>query len=75
MPVLLLLVWVDQMASHLKGHFTHAYHFAEETVEFATAMTVWSMFYRKKTLERPLQKVIDPINTFFEYDTIVFREF
>jgi hypothetical protein len=63
------------MESHLQGHFTHAYHFADETVEFATAMTVWSMFYRKKTLARPLKAVIEPINTFFERETIVFREF
>jgi hypothetical protein len=64
----------DKLKPLLKHHFTHAYYFAGRTVSFATTMTVWSMFYRKKTLERPIRAVVDPINHFFGRDTIVFEE-
>jgi hypothetical protein len=40
----------------------------------ATAMTTWSMFYRKKTLGRPLKAVVEPINSFVGRETIVFQE-
>lgn len=63
-----------RLRPHLKGHFTHVYHFADEKIGFATAMTVWSMFYRKKSLARPIRAVVKRINEFFERDTIVFRE-
>ncbi len=59
----------------LSGHFTHAYYFAIKKVTFSTAMTVWSMFYRKKTLDKPLKAVVDPINKFFGRETIAFDEF
>lgn len=65
---------IERLTPMLKGHFTHAYHFAHRRVGFATAMTVWSMFYRKKTLDRPLKAVVDPINDFFGAERIVFRE-
>jgi hypothetical protein len=65
----------QQLQPLLSGHFTHAYYFAIKKITFATAMTVWSMFYRKKTLDRPLKAVVDPINDFFGSETIAFDEF
>jgi hypothetical protein len=61
------------MRPFLIDHFTHAYYFVDTTISFATAITVWSMFYRKKTLEKPLAAVVEPINTFFEAPTIAFK--
>jgi len=58
------------MVSSLEGHFTGIYYFYEEKVGFATAMTVWSMFYRKKKLSKPAKKIIKSINEFFGQDTI-----
>lgn len=57
----------------LKGHFTGIYHFVDEEITFATAMTVWSMFYRRKTIARPALKVVEPINNFFGQDVIIYR--
>lgn len=65
---------LNKLAPLLKGHFTHAYHFADDKVSFATATTTWAMFYRKKTLNRPLRAIVDPINEFFGRETIAFRE-
>ncbi|WP_162800717.1 hypothetical protein [Acidibrevibacterium fodinaquatile] len=58
------------MKTDLKGHFTGAYHFSEEKISFATAMTVWAMFYRRKTLERPHAAVVKAINDFFGKEVI-----
>lgn len=57
----------------LKGHFTGLYHFNDERIPFATATTVWSMFYRKKTIERPALKVVESINAFFGEEVITYR--
>lgn len=65
---------IGRLKPLLKGHFTHAYYFAAKKISFATAMTVWSMFYRKKSLEQPLKAVVDPINRFFGTETIAFDE-
>jgi hypothetical protein len=64
----------DALRPLLIGHFTGAYHFRPNKITFATAMTVWSMFYRKKTIERPLKAVVDPINDFFEREVITYRD-
>jgi len=61
------------LSKRLKNHFTGIYHFQKTKVEFATAMTVWSMFYRKKSIDRPAGRVVDPINEFFGEDVIVYR--
>lgn len=58
------------MKGHLKGHFTGIYLFKKKKIEFATAMTVWSMFYRKKTIERPAMKIVASINEFFGEEVI-----
>ena len=65
----------DSLQPHLQGHFTGGYHFVDESVSFATAITVWAMFYRRKTVERPLRAVVKPINDFFGKDTIVYHDF
>ena len=63
------------MRSHLKGHFTGCYFFPEKAISFASSMTVWAMFYRRKTVEKPAKAIVDAVNTYFgreviEYDTI-----
>lgn len=37
-------------------------------------MTVWSMFYMRKTIERPALRVVDSINAFFRRPVIRYRE-
>ena len=59
----------------LSNHFTGAYHFHEKKIGFAKAMTVWAMFYHRKIIDRPLIKVVEPINEFFGDDVIVYRSF
>jgi hypothetical protein len=58
----------------LKGHFTGVYYFNRQEIEFATAMTVWSMFYRKKSLTRPARKIVGSINAFFGQDVLAYRD-
>ena len=61
--------------SALQGYFTGAYHFALEEIDFATSMATWVMFYNKKTLSKPHQKIVDDINTFFDKKVISFRTY
>ena len=56
----------------LRGHFTGIYHFRNPTIGFATAMTVWSMFYQRKTIDRPAKAVVDRINDFFEDNVLAY---
>jgi hypothetical protein len=60
----------EAMKGGLNGHFTGAYFFHETNIAFATAMTVWAMFYRKKNLSKPAKAIVESINTFFGDDTI-----
>jgi len=53
----------------LKGHFTGAYYFVKETIRFATAMTVWSMFYLHRIEVVPARRV-EKINTFLGEEVI-----
>lgn len=62
----------EKLRRHLKGHFTGVYYFNPEEITFATAMTVWSMFYRKKTIQRPAKAIAQAINDFFGEETIVY---
>jgi hypothetical protein len=57
----------------LRGHFSGVYTFCEDEIGFATAMTVWSMFYRKKTISRPAGRVVEPINSFFARDVLQYH--
>jgi len=54
------------MAAHLQGFFTIMYYFHEESIEFSESVTVWSMFYLKKNLSDPHEKIGEYINDFFE---------
>jgi hypothetical protein len=56
-----------------KGHFTGFYYFESEVIDFATAMTVWSMFYRKKSIKKPASAVVEVINKFFDEKVIVYN--
>jgi hypothetical protein len=56
----------------LVKHFTGFYYFEPTKIGFATAMTVWSMFYLKKSIEKPAAAVAKAINKFFEDDVLVY---
>jgi hypothetical protein len=53
------------LAPLLKGHFTGCYYFGPEEIGFSDAMTTWAMFYKRKTIKRPHQAVVERIDTFF----------
>ena len=53
------------MGRELKRHFTAVYYLTEPEVGFDTSMVVWSMFYYRKGLRRPLEAVKDRISSFF----------
>lgn len=63
----------EAMKFSLTGHFTMAYYFPNNTINFSTALTVWSMFYNQKTLDKPLGKIAKSINNFIGPDTIAFE--
>ncbi len=56
-------------------YFTGVYYFRPTTIGFDTSLTVWSMFYLKKTLDRPECKIVESINGFLEDDVLGFRRF
>lgn len=58
-----------------KKYFTGAYHFNPITIPFSQAITVWSMFYLNKKLNKPHSKIVEAINTFFGEKILVFREY
>lgn len=59
-----------ELKAHLKGYFTGIYHFHKDKVPFAQAFAVWTMFFLKKDIKNPHEKIRLRINTFFETDTI-----
>jgi hypothetical protein len=57
---------LEKMRKSLKGHFTGCYYFRQpDEIKFAQAMTVWAMFYHRKTIERPHHSILKRINNFF----------
>jgi hypothetical protein len=64
---------VNAMELGLAGHFSGIYYFDKVKIGFATAMTVWSMFYRRKTIQQPTRAVVESINLFFGEDTLRYR--
>jgi hypothetical protein len=60
------------MRSALKGHFTGVYYFDAKTISFVTSMTVWAMFYRRKTVEKPAKKIVEAINSYFDRNVIAY---
>lgn len=61
------------MKDELTGYFTGVYYFEETSVGFATAITVWAMFYARKDLKIPHLKIVNDVNTFFGSRVLVFR--
>ena len=62
-----------EMYDRLVGRFSAVYHFDEDKIKFYKAMTVWSMFYCRKTLDRPHQAIVDSVNEFFGSEVLVFK--
>ena len=62
-----------RMSSKLKGYFTATYFFHKDDISFATAMTVWSMFYHEKTLDKPHKKIVGRVNKYFKDKVLAFR--
>lgn len=65
---------VAAMKPSLSRYFTGCYYFRDCRVPFATAITVWSMFYLKKTLALPHQKIVQSINEFLDEEALGFVE-
>lgn len=63
------------MATKLKDHFSAAYHFVPDKIDFSTAITTWSMFYLKKNLKRPVKAIKKDINKFMGEKVIQFVTF
>jgi hypothetical protein len=63
----------DALADGLAGRYTGIYYFGSKRIGFATSMTVWNMFYMKKTIEKPTAKVLASINDFFGEKILRFR--
>lgn len=63
------------LAEHLVGYFSGGYYFCQETIAFSQAITVWSMFYLKKRLQLPHQKIVAAINAFLGEEIIGYRSF
>lgn len=62
-----------KMSKRLEERFTAVYHFREDKIAFHKAMTVWSMFYCQKRLDKPHQAIADRVNKFFGDNVLVFR--
>ena len=65
-----------EMSPVLKGYFTGIYYFPEDRIGFALAMTVWSMFYHRKGLDRPHKnrKIVAQVNKFFGEKVLLFMK-
>ena len=59
----------------LKDYFTGAYYFNMASVQFAKAITLWVMFYFKKRLKWPHEKVVTAINEYLGEKILVFSTY
>lgn len=57
----------------LSGHFTGVYHFKDDEVGFANAMTIYGMLYMSK-VENSGAGVRKRINDFFDQDILVYHK-
>lgn len=57
---------VQKMSSGLRGYFSGIYYFHDNKIDFATAMTVWAMFYHTKDVAAPFAAVTTSVNRYFE---------
>jgi hypothetical protein len=58
-----------------RDYFTAAYLLNDEKVDFSDAITIWAMFYLKKTVEHPHKRIVDPINQFFGRPVLEFHRY
>jgi hypothetical protein len=56
----------------LRGHFTGCYYFSSNKIGFSDAITVWAMFYMRKTIKRPHAAIVERINKFLDEDILCF---
>lgn len=61
--------------SRFSRYFSGAYYFKLKRIHFASAMTIWSMFYFKKTLSSPHEKIAKTINDFMGGTTLLFKSY
>jgi len=66
-------IGADALADGLAGRYTGIYYFGPKRIGFATSMTVWNMFYMKKTIEKPTAKILASVNDFFGEKILCFR--
>lgn len=66
---------MEILRKHLAGYFTGGYYFCQDSIDFSSAITVWSMFYLKKNLLHRNQKIVDSINAFMGTDVIGYYSF
>lgn len=60
---------VQRILELLPDRFTGAYYFSKDEVPFADTLTTSAMFYRRKELNRPHEKVLASINGYFAKTT------
>ena len=61
------------MAEHLKGYCSGIYYFKDQRIRFSTAITVWCMFYLKKSLKHPHKASADKINKFLGEEVLLWK--
>ena len=59
----------------LEDYFSGAYFFDQRKIGFPTAMTTWLMFYLKKNIDKPHEKIVAQINRFFRKEVLVFKRY
>lgn len=58
-----------------RNHFTGAYLFESEEADFCDALAVWAMFYLKKTVRNPHERIAEDVNRFFGKPVLRFRRY
>ncbi len=57
---------------HLSPYFSGAYHFVDQTVPYATAIAVWTMFFHQQPSTRNHWDIVRRINTFIGQEVLRF---
>jgi hypothetical protein len=61
------------LGASLSGYFTGIYHFKSPKISFADAQATWAMFYLKKQLTKPHEKIRDRINDSFRHSVLGYQ--
>lgn len=56
---------VAVLKSQLANHFSGIYSFSAKKIDYSTAIATWSMFFFRKDLDTPQDKIAADINSFF----------